>query len=84
MTTSRIDGAAPGARSRAEPLAEATRRHPAVALGMSPRATLGLKRAVQVRAAAQGRDEVRVPLGGGTRRGGRRFRHDGQGSLHAD
>ena len=37
-------------------LAMATRTHRALALGMSPRATLGLKRAVQVRAAAQGRD----------------------------
>jgi len=36
-------------------LAAATRTHPSLALGMSPRATLGLQRAVQVRAAAQGR-----------------------------
>lgn len=37
-------------------LAAATRSHRALALGMSPRATLGLRRAAQVRAAAQGRD----------------------------
>ena len=37
-------------------LAAATRTHRSLALGMSPRATLGLQRAVQVRAAAQGRD----------------------------
>jgi len=37
-------------------LAVATRHHRALSLGMSPRATLGLQRAVQVRAAAQGRD----------------------------
>ena len=36
-------------------LATATRTHPYLALGMSPRATLGLQRAIQVRAAAQGR-----------------------------
>ncbi|MFN8053331.1 MAG: MoxR family ATPase [Acidimicrobiales bacterium] len=37
-------------------LAVASRSHRALALGMSPRATLGLQRAAQVRAAAQGRD----------------------------
>ncbi|MBI2708314.1 MAG: MoxR family ATPase [Actinobacteria bacterium] len=36
-------------------LAEASRRHPALALGMSPRATLSLLRVVRVRAAAAGR-----------------------------
>lgn len=36
-------------------LANATRRHRSLSLGMSPRATLGLQRAVQVRAAAMGR-----------------------------
>jgi MoxR-like ATPase len=36
-------------------LADATRRHPNVALGMSPRATLALQRAARARAAAAGR-----------------------------
>jgi MoxR-like ATPase len=40
-------------------LADATRRHPAVQLGMSPRATLALLRATRARAAAAGRDHVR-------------------------
>ena len=39
-------------------LAEATRRHPLLALGMSPRATLSLLRVSRARAAAQGRDYV--------------------------
>ncbi len=39
-------------------LAEATRRHPGVALGMSPRATLALQRAARARAAALGRGYV--------------------------
>jgi MoxR-like ATPase len=36
-------------------LADATRRHPSVALGMSPRATLALQRAARSRAAMDGR-----------------------------
>ena len=39
-------------------LAEATRRHPAIALGMSPRATLSLQRVARARAASQGRPYV--------------------------
>jgi MoxR-like ATPase len=39
-------------------IAETTRRHPALALGMSPRATLSLQRATRARAAASGRDFV--------------------------
>jgi MoxR-like ATPase len=39
-------------------LADATRRHPNVALGMSPRATLALQRASRARAAAAGRGYV--------------------------
>ncbi len=39
-------------------LADATRRHPAIALGMSPRATLGLQRVARARAAAAGRGYV--------------------------
>jgi MoxR-like ATPase len=37
-------------------IAEATRRHPSLALGLSPRATLQLARASRARAAASGRD----------------------------
>jgi len=39
-------------------VAEATRRHPDLALGMSPRAALGLQRAARARAASVGRDYV--------------------------
>ena len=39
-------------------LAEATRRHPATAIGMSPRATLALQRTARARAASQGRNYV--------------------------
>jgi len=39
-------------------LAEATRRHPHLTLGMSPRATLSLQRVARGRAAAQGRTYV--------------------------
>jgi MoxR-like ATPase len=40
-------------------LAEATRRHPAVSFGVSPRGSIALIRAAQVRAATRGRDFVR-------------------------
>ncbi len=39
-------------------LTEATREHPAVSLGVSPRGSIALVRAAQARAAAQGRDFV--------------------------
>jgi MoxR-like ATPase len=39
-------------------IAEASRRHPGLAIGMSPRATLSLLRACRVRAAAEGRSYV--------------------------
>ncbi|MFN0089083.1 MAG: AAA family ATPase [Acidimicrobiales bacterium] len=39
-------------------LAESTRNHPLIALGMSPRATLGLQRVCRARAAAAGRTYV--------------------------
>lgn len=39
-------------------LAEATRNHPAVSLGVSPRGSIALIRAAQARAAARGRDFV--------------------------
>jgi MoxR-like ATPase len=39
-------------------IADATRRHPHLALGMSPRATLSVQRVVRARAAAHGRNYV--------------------------
>jgi MoxR-like ATPase len=39
-------------------LANASRRHPALAIGMSPRATLALQRTARARAMARGRDYV--------------------------
>ena len=39
-------------------LADATRRHPGTAIGMSPRATLALQRAARARAASRGRTYV--------------------------
>ena len=49
---------APELRAYLIDLADATRRHPAVALGMSPRATLSLQRVSRARAASQGRTYV--------------------------
>ena len=49
---------APALKSYLVDLAETTRRHPALALGMSPRATLSLQRVARARAAASGRDFV--------------------------
>jgi MoxR-like ATPase len=49
---------APELRAYLIDLAEATRRHPAVALGMSPRATLSLQRVARARAASQARTYV--------------------------
>ena len=49
---------APELRSYLIDLADATRRHPAVALGMSPRATLSLQRVARARAASQARTYV--------------------------
>ena len=46
---------APDLRHYLVALAEATRRHPATTLGMSPRATLSLQRVARARAASQGR-----------------------------
>ena len=45
---------APALKGYLVDLADATRRHPNVALGMSPRATLALQRAARARAAAAG------------------------------
>jgi MoxR-like ATPase len=49
---------APALRHYLVDLAETSRRHPALALGMSPRSTLALQRASRARAAANGRDYV--------------------------
>jgi MoxR-like ATPase len=49
---------APGLKGYLVDLADATRRHPNLALGASPRATLALLRAARARAAAGGRDFV--------------------------
>jgi MoxR-like ATPase len=56
---------APAIREYLVDLAEATRRHPAVWVGMSPRATLALQRVARARAAANGRayvapDDVKI------------------------
>ena len=49
---------APGLKGYLVDLAEATRRHPSLALGISPRATLALQGAARSRAASVGRDYV--------------------------
>ena len=49
---------APVLKSYLVDLADATRRHPHLALGMSPRATLSLQRVTRARAAALGRNYV--------------------------
>ncbi len=49
---------APALKSYLVDVADATRRHPGLSLGMSPRATLSLMRASRARAAAAGRSYV--------------------------
>ncbi len=49
---------APPLRGYLVDLAEATRRHPATVIGMSPRATLALQRVARARAATRGRSYV--------------------------
>ena len=49
---------APSLKGYIVDLAEATRHHPDLALGVSPRAARGLQRATRARAAAAGRDYV--------------------------
>ena len=49
---------APALKGYMVDLAEATRRHPSLALGISPRATLALQGAARARAASVGRDYV--------------------------
>ena len=64
----RLVHVAPSLKAYLVDLAEASRRHPGLALGMSPRATLSLQRAARAYAAAQGRnyvlpDDVKVLAG---------------------
>ena len=54
--TARQVHVAPALKAYLVDLAETTRRHPSLALGMSPRATLALQRVSRARAAASGRD----------------------------
>jgi MoxR-like ATPase len=49
---------APSLKGYLVDLAETSRKHPSLALGMSPRATLALQKAARARAAAQGRAYV--------------------------
>ena len=49
---------APALKGYLVDIAETSRRHPALALGMSPRATLALQRAARARAAASGREYI--------------------------
>ena len=49
---------APALKAYLVELANASRRHPHLALGMSPRATLALQRVARARAAASGRTYV--------------------------
>jgi MoxR-like ATPase len=49
---------APALKGYLVDVAESTRRHPALALGMSPRATLAIQRVARARAAAHGRSYV--------------------------
>jgi MoxR-like ATPase len=49
---------APSLKGYLVDIADASRRHPSLALGMSPRATLALQKAARARAAAQGRTYV--------------------------
>jgi MoxR-like ATPase len=49
---------APSLKAYLVEVAETTRRHPALAIGMSPRATLALQKAARARAAASGREYV--------------------------
>jgi MoxR-like ATPase len=58
VTAVRSVHVAPPLRGYLIDLAEATRRHPAVAVGMSPRASLALQRVSRARAATQGRNYV--------------------------
>jgi MoxR-like ATPase len=57
-TTTKAVHIAPSLKSYLVELADATRRHPRLAMGMSPRAVLNMQRASRARAAAAGRNYV--------------------------
>ena len=58
MALTRTIHLAPSLKGYLVELADATRRHPRLAVGMSPRASLNLQRAARTRAAAAGRSYV--------------------------
>ena len=58
IETARRIHVAPAIQAYLVDVADATRRHPGLALGVSPRATLALQRASRARAASLGRDYV--------------------------
>jgi MoxR-like ATPase len=58
IATARTVHLAPSLKTYLVDLADATRRHPRLALGMSPRASLNLQRAARTRAVAAGRNYV--------------------------
>jgi MoxR-like ATPase len=58
IATTRTVHLAPSLKGYLVELADATRRHPRLAIGMSPRASLNLQRAARTRAAAAGRNYV--------------------------
>src|SRR5581483_2823492 len=58
IATTRTVHLAPSLKAYLVELADATRRHPRLAIGMSPRASLNLQRAARTRAAASGRNYV--------------------------
>ncbi len=58
IATARTVHLAPSLKGYLVELADATRRHPRLALGMSPRASLNLQRAARTRAVAAGRNYV--------------------------
>jgi len=58
VDTAKAVHVAPALKSYLVDLASASRRHPHLGLGMSPRATLALQRVARARAAASGRSYV--------------------------
>ncbi len=58
IATTRTVHLAPSLKGYVVELADATRRHPRLAVGMSPRASLNLQRVARTRAAAAGRNYV--------------------------
>ncbi len=58
IATARTVHVAPSLKSYLVDVADATRRHPHLTLGMSPRATLSLQRVARARAAALGRSYI--------------------------